>query len=301
MKWDSDYEPAIRATRAEAPACSRAALVSAPRFGRKVHLLSSAEVAIFFLAMYHPRLVNLHEQRMLPLAASPHPWSGRPEAAMHDLKPMKGTVAVAARLGLLDKHATFRKRKGRHFEHVPFPYIGDLLLFLIDEVGPYCVNWTCKDRHAAFNDRRPDIPIPRNAAASESWALFRHALERDVYQDAGIRTQRCAKEDIPEHLRFNLRNLYTHSVWDVDYSQQRRSDIVGALQTGMDLGVPPNEVIIQIGGGDRQEFEKHRLVLFQAIASRQLRVDLLRPIVMSERLHPERIDVFKQYSSWYSR
>lgn len=299
-KWGPRYEASIFATREEAPRISRPCTIQDSRLDRMVHLLSGPEQAMFFLARYHPGVVDIHEQWMLPMQPAEHPWANRPEAATLGLPGFRGTLNVAEEMGEIDRHVSFVIGKGRDRQHVPFPYIGDLLLFLKDpEV--YCVNWTCKDRLTSFNERRPDDPIPKNAAAATEWAMYRHTLERKICEDAGIRTQSCTKDSIPLALRSNLRTLYLQSLYPEPYPADRRDEITQVFQDSMHAGVPASHVVRQLSAGDPIAMEDHRLVLSQAIFSRRLRVDLFDVIDLSVPLRPERRDVIDVFAPWSAR
>ena len=297
-KWGSKYEAAIFATREEAPRISRPCTIQDSGLGRRVHLLSGPEQAIFFLARYHPNVVDIQEQRMLPMQPTEHPWTGRPEAAALELPGFQGTLDVAEQMGDINRHASFVRKGSR--EHVPFPYIGDLLLFRNDD-GPYCINWTCKDRLSSFGERRPDDPIPKNAAHAAEWALFRHSLERRTYEDAGIRTQQCVRTDLPGPLQTNLRNTYLNSLYPEPYPKDRRDEIVRSFQDGMNAGTPACQVVRRLSGGDPVAIEDIRTVLMQAIYRRRLRVDLFDVIDLSMPLRPERRDVLDVYAHWFAR
>lgn len=298
-RWGADYDPAIHATREEAPGMSWAAQVPSEKLGRTVHLLSSAETAIYFLAAYHPRLFDLHEQRMLPMVPTSHPLAGHPLAAGLALPPFKGTLDVVKRLGRTHPAVT-AEVDGTQFRP-PFPYIGDQLLFLEDDQGPYCVNWTCKDRMESFNQRRPDDPIPKDPEKSKAYAQFRFAMERTLYSDAGIRTHAATKEEIPRRLLHNLRILYSSTMKPIPYAQRRRRDLVEEFRSCIDSGVPPNEIILRRTRGSLEETERMETLFFQAVFRREIRVELSEPIFTCKPLIRERSDVLKLFDHWFRR
>lgn len=69
---------------------------------------------------------------------------------------------------------------------LPFPYLGDLLLFLLDEDGVYCVNWTVKQDEDDFTHPRFKPPIStKNQQASIRKETARHEIEATYYSDTG--------------------------------------------------------------------------------------------------------------------
>lgn len=300
-KWGPRYEPAIRATREEAPRVSRPSIYQSPLLQRGVHFMSSAELHIGCLAFLHPRLFDLQEQRMLSIRGACHPLHGRPEGTGLDLPPFKGTADVAERLGRLDLHPMFSHRASDGWSRVPFCLTGDLLLFLRDDEGPYCKNWNCKDRKSSFGRRRPDDPVPRNAQRARELALFRKEVEHLYYADAHISTSDCAEEDIPKELRNTARDLATWALRTHAYSEAHRLEIVGAFRDALRRGLTPNEVIGRLTRGSKQHEEAHRVVLYQAIQKRELRVDLFQPILPDFHLLPEKRDVLVEFADWFAR
>src|SRR3546814_21110397 len=60
---------------------------------------------------------------------------------------------VAHRFKALSKHPVIWIDNGQgEPSRLPFPYLGDFLVFLTDEQGPYCVNWSVKARYEDFLD-----------------------------------------------------------------------------------------------------------------------------------------------------
>src|SRR3546814_7271600 len=86
-------------------------------------------------------MFDIHEQHMLHPFGEPHPLAGRPDTQHLTLLPYKGTVDVAHRFKALSKHPVIWIDNGQgEPSRLPFPYLGDFLVFLTDEQGPYCVN-----------------------------------------------------------------------------------------------------------------------------------------------------------------
>lgn len=300
-RYGKDYDPSIHATRREAPRISRPSILQWPAFGRSVHFMSQPETIICCLALYHPSLFELHEQKMLPITPRLHPLALHEKGVGLNLPEIKGSIEVAERMGELKRHAVVRGRVGGAVRWLPFPYLGDLLPFLEDETGPYIVNWSVKADHRGFTDRRPDDPVPRNPAADIAATEFRHALEDGIYSSGVIRTQRCALSDVPKQLQINLRNLVAWRTRAVPYGERRIEDIVGKLRGEMANGVPASLVIQQSSRGSAIDVEHHLTVYYQAIFDRKLRVDLLSPLLVDRPPIPEKTDVLNLFEAWFKR
>ncbi len=298
------YQPAILATVAEAPSVSWAARIFSRKLGRDVHVLSTPERGAAILALYHPALFDLHEQKMLSVGPRPHPLEGHPFAAGMLLLPLRGTLDVAERLGVLKIHPTitWEAADGRgHRLRVPYPYVGDLLLFLFDDAGPYCVNWTIKARKEDFEFPAFNRTVrkPNEAAVR---AIARHQIEREYYADAGIRTVKIAsKSDFDRHVVANLTQMFGWHARAASSCAAQQADMLEMFQRGLIDGIPPVEVIAHIMRAYRCPREVPQAVLFQAIWHRRLRVDLFRPVLVDRPLRPERRDVLDVYADWFER
>lgn len=299
-----EYRPAILATRREAPSISRPSTVYWHRLGRDVHLLSSPERAAALLAMYHSGLFELHEQKMLSVNPRAHPMAGHPAAVGLKLPPVRGTVDVANRLGHLSFHPKVkapRQEGSNEWMWVPYPYIGDLLLFLQDQDGPYCVNWSIK-LHPEDFDRPASRADPiRNPSVAAHRVQARHEIERVYYEDAGIRTVRIAKTNIDLHVVTNLTQLFGWHLQAVPLDEGQRAEMVTKYETALELGITPIDVIGQLILRHRYRREDCLAVLYQAIWTRRLRIDLFRPLLVDRPLRPEKRDVIKVYAEWFER
>ena len=303
-KFGPDYLPAIRATRREAPSISRPSQVFVAKLGRDVHLLSLPERAAGLLASYHPRLFELHEQKMLSVGPHMHPLAGHPRAIGSKLMPVQGTVDVAERLGCLSFHPKVKVPRTAGNDGsmwVPYPYVGDLLLYLDDERGPYCVNWTVKSTFDAFEQPPPRNEPIRNMSAALRRAQARHDIERVYYNDAGIRTVRVAKTAIPDDLTLNLELLIGWHCKPVGMTPDQRAEVIARIQTALELGLPPIGVFSQLMARYRYAHEDLKAVFYQAIWNRQLRVDLFRPILVDRPLRAESRDVLQEFAHWFVR
>lgn len=302
-RFGSEYVPAILAERTEAPAHSRPRRVWSPKLNRECHLLSSVEERAFRLALYNPDVFEVHEQRMLAMEARPHPLVGHPLGVGQLLPSLEGTIAVAERLDFLHLHPRLHVR-GQDGAPVsaPFPWIGDLLLFVMDDQGPYCVNWTIKGSSEGFNRSFPKARPAKDPEKDRGEAKARHAIEEIYYRDAGIRTVRVVESDIPDTLDANLRRLYLAFGVTAELDTEIRARLLDRLQACLLTGRPPMEVFLSM----RSQYDVNVLALKaymeQAIWRRELRVDLFgAPIFADQPLVPEKTDVLTKYAHWFAR
>ncbi len=301
--WSPNYVPAILAERTEAPGISRPSRVWSPKFRRYLHVLSSVEFSVLMVALYHPNLFELHEQRMLATESRPHPLEGHPAITDQKLRPLRGTIAVASRLGCLNLHPRIQFRDDHgHSITAPFPWIGDFLLFLVDDAGPYCVNWTVK-RDADDFDRSGVRTKPARDPAKEAVrAKSRHAIEELYYRDADVRTMRIVERDIPKNLSANLRRLYTSYCRQIAVDDEVRTRVIDRLQGCLLTGTPPLEAFLTLQSHLDLDVMALKTVMEQAIWQRELRVDLFGPPIFPDcPLPPEASDVLDTFASWFKR
>lgn len=302
-RWGRDYQASIRATREEAPSVSIATRIFWPRYQRHIHSLSTPETAAVLLALYHPALFDLHEQRMLSPHPMPHPLTGHPRSRGAVCTPLKGTLNVAERMGHFKWHPTVKVSLGPSEKpiHIPSVWIGDLLLFLEDERGPYCVNWNIKKKkgdHAKPFERNHR---GRASARAIERARARHSVEIAYYADAGIPTHDIAEEELPVNVVRNLECVYGDVASKVKLPGARVSDIEAQFSADMAGGLPLVETYRFLLQSQRLSAEHSRVVLYRAIWCRRIRVDLFRPIVADKPLSPERKDVLAELSVWFRR
>ncbi len=146
------YEPAIKATREEAPSNCRPAFVWSDRLQREISTLSEPERDVLAIVLYADRFFELHEQRMLPILNSPHPLAGHPRAIGLELPTSRGTLEIADELRYLKFHPVVAGKDTEEGDatSVPGCMIGDLLLFVEDRRGPFCVNLDIKSTREEF-------------------------------------------------------------------------------------------------------------------------------------------------------
>lgn len=163
-RFGSNYVPSVLATPQEAPSISRPTAIWVKSLGRHVHCMGDPEVSATLLALHHPLLVDLHEQKMVHTAPAHHPLFGFPGYASAALEPVKGTLSVAERMNFRQYHPKVMVEHPMTGERAPaaFPYLGDLLLFFRVDEQVMLVNWPVKDKASAFS-----VPSPGSTRKKE--------------------------------------------------------------------------------------------------------------------------------------
>ena len=299
VEWGKDYVPSILATPQEAPRCSRPTILKPAKLGlRDVHLMSGVEAGAALIALYDPATFDLHEQHMLHPAPAQHPLASHPSSIGKQLPRVEGTINVASRLGHLAWHGkVYSDDDSRWF---PSIYVGDLLLFRIDDEGEYCINWTIKASHEDFDRLGPRLhgkPRLRNSAR----AIFRHQLEAEYFSDAGIRTQRVVRNDINISLKNNLEGLFRYHSLPVNLSTSEREQIERSLAAQVGGNAPAFSLLREIAEQKHLTLECARTILYQAVWYRRLRVDLFYPLLIDKPLRAERKDPLVVYAAWFAR
>lgn len=300
----SDYIPSTFATREEAPSISRPAIIQSKKLGREMHVLGQPELHALLLALYHPAVFEIHEQKMLHRFPYMHPIAGFPGIDATSMPGVRGTVQVAERLGYLDRHP-FVYVPGNPMEGTKirraFPYQGDLLLFLYDRDGaPYCVNWTVKEGVENFFRPNP-WELNSDTPKAREKALVRYEIEVRYYLDADIRTQPVANQSIDWDVWANLCQIYPYTTKEITAVPGSVWEIKMAYQTALALGIAPMEVMESaVRRRWCNEYEA-RVIFFQMIWNRELRLDLFKPIVTDAPMAPEAVDVIEHYAAWFAR
>ncbi|WP_269499754.1 hypothetical protein [Castellaniella sp. S9] len=305
LRWGSEYRPAMLATRDEAPTKSRPSTMYSKKLGRDLHFMSQPERHVCLLGLYNPNVFDIHEQHMLHTLEAPHPLAGRGDTKLMALRPFKGTIDVAERLNILSKHPViWLKTDEGDSVRLPFPYLGDLLLFLNDDRGPYCVNWSVKPTHESFIDRK--VPPTRTAVTGAFHTngqplALRHHLEKLYFSDAEITTHFVASESLDTQVISNLQTLYLRAQRPTALSSIVRERVISRVQKIIDTP----ETLLSLLPSLTKELQCSRegclTAFYQAIWFRQLRIDLHRPILPDKPLNPERSDVLLDYSYLFVR
>jgi hypothetical protein len=304
-KWGADYVPSTLATKEEAPSTSRVSTLTSLTWGRTFHAMSPGERDLLIYALYHPSIFEIQEQRMLGTTPSRHPLDDHPTLPGEIRPSMRGTVAVADALGVLDVHPTFlchpdgdtNKTRAR----VPFPYQGDILVFFSDEKGIAAVNWTVKNSHEAFE--RPSFGSRRykSSARGQSDERARHQIESVYYQDAGIATVRITPKDWDKSLQENLKQLHLWHDRPHSIPADQIEHIIAHFRSCIGTNLKPIEVAIQIATRFSLKLYEVKIALHQAIWTRALRINLFEPFWIDHPLLPEVQDPVTKYASWLRR
>lgn len=297
VRFGAEYQPAIRATRSEAPPTSRFRRMYWRRHGRDLHCLAATEADAVLLALYNPATVDVLEQLMLRRWDAPHLLSDHPDCMAADLPPFRGTVAVAERLDCLAFHPYVTKRSpDDELIRIAYPFVGDLLLILRVDGDLRCVNWNIKSRRGDHD--RPHPEKRRTRRATER-AIARDRIEEAYYRDAGIPTYRIAQDQIDTEVRRNLTALFPHVDVPLDVPRSAADEAVRTYRIAVESGYPLVDAVTHLLGTGRYTSYTLRTILYAAIWRRELRLDLFAPILIDQPAMPERRDVLEEYRAWF--
>lgn len=306
-RWGKDYQPANRVTALEAPPkCRPSGILASKLDGRYLVAQSKVERAALLLALYNPCVFEIHEQKVLSADPAPHPLFGHPLAIGLDLPPLAGTVAVADRIGCLSRHPKIRMQNESNpseYFWVPFPFIGDSLLYLQDETDPFCVNWTIKKDEKSFQLRMPgNKPVPKEQKPNVG-QLQRHEIEEIYYLDGLIPTYRITLDKIDKEVRINLLNLhnwYARPTLNL-IDDEKKEHILNDYDHAIGSEVVQFELAKLASKKHSVDFYDAKLILKQGIWSRRLRVNMFEPILDNGPLNKEKKDVLDVYAHWFAR
>lgn len=278
-RWNRYYQTAIRASKTEAPSSSWCTLVYAPRFGRMLHALSLPEANVFHVAVYHPLVVEALDQYVIPTTPAPHFLDESPFTDGRRNKPYRGSVAVAQELGFLNLHPVVRLQD----ELIPFPYIGDLLLFLNTYQGVKPINWSIKASAADFEQPFDNMHETLTSDRRLRHVRARHAIEEQVHKDVGVPTVHVAASDVPPVLARNLAWCNLHRQQAPVLSASKRNKLLDILKDSVAHGLPLNEACRAISsrcGITQQEAKAHTA---SAIFDRSLPLEIETTILLLDR------------------
>lgn len=302
--WGRDYIPSILATREEAPSRSRPAQIWSDKLGRYVHVLSDPEHHLALIALFHPWLFELQEQRMLHCLPSPHPLDSHPRGAGVIRRSLRGTLEVSAALGALQYHATVTMPAAKAGEAafvLPYPWAGDFLLFLDDGNGPYCVNWTVKKSPEDFEAPPRIGRYPKDEAKSVDAQKARHRIEAVYYLDGDIRTVRLTPFDFDRHVALNLAQIILWTKRPHPFSQEQVREFIIEFRAAIGTDIPAFTLLWQMARAHGCEVYDLKVVLHQAIWHRTLRIDLFQPFHIDKPFLQEKRDPLAVYGHWFSR
>ncbi|MCH5550779.1 hypothetical protein L6227_15985 [Pseudomonas syringae pv. syringae] len=299
FEWGEKYIPSTLALPREGPKGSRISRLNSRKLGRELHALSTPEKVFTQLALYHPYLIDLHEQKMLWPVTYGHPLRGHPMAKGFFLAPVKGTVEIAKELGFKHYEIGVDLADGRRVK-MPFPYQGDLLLYLLGgESIPYVVNWTVKDRKEAFGERRlSSAKTPVQQSKDRAHAQLRTELEKVYYASAGIRTVQVSLDAVEPTVAANLDLLFMTHQLPLTLDPSLLSDFSGAVSEAVEQGDPVAYVAIRYAKrwGSRDQFIAK---IYQDIWERKLPVNFFRPILIDRPLSTDGGDLLEAYGTLF--
>ena len=301
-KFGADYQPAIMATPSEAPAISRVDQIKYKPLGRYIHALSAGERNAFILAAYHPGLWEVQEQRMLPCLPANHPIALHERGRYKKWPILQGTIAVAERLGFLEHHPYFQKTIKGEKCWVPFPFINDFLFFFNDEQGDYCLNWNVKATAEGFSYKNPELLAGyKKPSIRDEKTIARHAIEKQLFADANIKTVEIAANEIDSDVIANLTQIYLWHDKPVRLAKSAVNEVEQTFQAGLVKGIAPIETVFDLAVQYQCHTDTLKTIYYHMIWYRKLRVDLYTPILIDRPVYPESKDVLLAYSSWFGR
>ncbi|MDY0748724.1 hypothetical protein SNE35_29770 [Paucibacter sp. R3-3] len=312
--WGPDYLAPLRASRGEAPSISRASELYSPKVGRFLELLSTPEQVAGLLALHHPGLFELIEQKELSPMPDLNPLEGHPRYTGPALPPVSGTIDIADRMGLLRFHpkawqdvpvlrtddlATTAFDTADSY-CVPGYWHGDLLLYLEDEQGMYCLHWDTKAKPGDHGMPGPGYaPSRRRQAISRAQARDKVVLA--YFHEANIRTVRVAGSEIDRTVTNNLRAAVAWQRRPPDMTDELQFGLMSELRAALLSETTPIEVFRRFSRDTSASMDACRRVFYRAIMSRELRLDLFRDIVVDRPMLAERRDVLAVYADWFER
>lgn len=303
-RWGPRYIPGQRAVRGEKSGKSKASTIPSSLLQRDVHAIAGTEKPYLALALYNPKLFELKEQHALSLKPGDHPLVGHPKARGLILPTTTGTAAVAERLGLGNKHPRAREDLGpgaeTPFRYIAAPMLRDLLLFLEDEAGPYCVDWDVKDRVGDHGMPGPSTWAKRTAPRTIENAQSIDAIYVEYMRELGIRVVRVAKEELDPMLVTNLLRLLKFHSQTIESAPHVQVELLEAYCEALAIGRPASLVMNDFirAGVDPDEC---RRVLFQGIWYRKVRIDLFSGWMIDHPMTPERRDPLVVYGDLFKR
>jgi len=297
-KWGPEFQTAIRAVKEEAPPDSRPSQMFSVQCGRNLHAMSRPEADVHVITEYRSNVIEKYDQAVIPTVRRDHVLAGAPFYSGPKLPDFEGTLAAAEELGWLKFHPTVVV-DGRL---VPFPLIGDLLLFLKEPPHVWAVNLTIKaspedfDRPFGGKRRARD---PRQAAER---ARLRHAVEERTYDIVAIPTVRITAQDYSANLARNLRWLHLIRIQDahLDLADVRR--VEDAFADAVLQERAPASVIQMLGMRYNIPEAQSRIAFARAVFERRILIDLFdEHILMDLPLRPETKHPLSGLEHWFAR
>lgn len=299
FRWGGEYVPSILALPREAPKGSRLSRLHSRKLGRTIHLLSGPEKLFAQMALYHPDLFELHEQKMLWPIHAPHPLQGHPLTKGTFPPPLSGTVEIAQDIGFKHYEIVTKDKAGVWLK-MPYPYLGDLLLFLRRDCGtPFAINWSVKDVGSAFHERRVGkAKTPVQQRKDRLHAELRGELERRYYASAGIRTVEVSLDQVPAIVQANLDLLFVMHDRDFSHEDALLEDFGFEVEDAVKRGDPVFYLAKEYGArwGGRDQFIAK---IYQDIWDRKILVDFNEPILIDKPLATGEGDLLLDFGPFF--
>lgn len=291
------YKAAQMATTKEAPPGSRPQELRFSPLQRAIQTLSVAEGHAARVALHHPRLFELWDQHMLNPWPEQHPLSWHPKGHRFDWPSTTGTVEIAERLGCLKSHPSLWDEKRQVFE--PIALLGDFLLFLLDEDGPYCIEWDCKREEGDHGKPHGDKK-KHGLEAEMKRAALKDQLRLEYLKELAIPMVRISLASFDAMLLENLDFLFPYQWTCSSLAETLQADIIETAREGLLQAFPPHITIAAfVAQGVHPDAVLE--VLWQAVWFRKLQVDLFQKVRADLPLCPQVRDPFGVYSQLFSR
>ena len=95
------------------------------------------------------------------------------------------------------------------------------------------------------------------------------------------------------------RQLFLHHRRPLGLTDEQKWEMLHKFGIALQERISPAEIITAYVERQRFSVEQCRSILWQAIWHRQLRVDLFRPLLINQPLHPETRDILDVYAEWF--
>jgi hypothetical protein len=267
-------------------------------------LHSGAEFSVALLALFHPAVWEIKEQKALWPVPRPHPLTGHPSALGLDLPPFQGTLDVAERLGGLKKHPRVNIAEAGMPPHwVPQFWVGDLLVFCCDAAGPYCVNLSIKKSPDGFRTN-PFSRRPRaKDQAPDPKVKFRQEAEALYYADAGIRTVEVTPSAIDSELQRNLASLHpwVGRPFSGSVSKGQEAAVLEFANRSVGSALTLYGIALESAHRFAISPDDAKIILKSGIWRQQLRVNLYSSVLDDQPLRPQKRDPVIDYAHLFSR
>ena len=311
QRWGPDYEPAIQAVPGDAPPRSTPTAFRSCRLGRTMHTLSKGEAFFVALALYHPAVWDVHEQHILHPFPSTHPLAEHPAHRHRPWPATSGTLKILDGLGSVRRHPQVSKPTPMGPTNVVpaaadgarklmSPWIGDVLVFISDERGPYLVEWDVKNVSGMHGKPWAGDWKTSNSRRTAASAELRDRAYLRYMAELGIPIRRVAEDQIDPQVVYNLIRLMARNQQGLTVPQAQALEIECALQDALVSGETPARAVRRVLAG-KQADKVALSVMERAIWERRLRVDLAGTILMDRPLHPERVDLLTVHADLFAR